>query len=66
MLGSKMGIVRAAMGISSDGWVPFDGYDAAVAEANETKDMALDCAESDHERKMTEKHWPFSDFDEDG
>lgn len=62
----KMEILREIIGISIDGWVSFERYDGAVAEANDMKAKALSYAESDLERSMTEHHWPFDDFDEDG
>lgn len=62
----KMEILRDVIEISSDGWISFEKYDDAVAEANHMKVQALSYAESDLERRMTEQHWPFDDFDEDG
>ncbi|KAH9834716.1 26S protease regulatory subunit 4 [Teratosphaeria destructans] len=62
----NMEILRDAIGISTDGWVSFERYDGAVAAADEMKAQALGFAESDFERDMIERHWPFDDFDEDG
>ncbi|OTA33642.1 hypothetical protein BTJ68_08196 [Hortaea werneckii EXF-2000] len=62
----KMEIVRDAIGISTDGWVSFERYDDAVAVAKDMKAQALDYAENEWEREMTEQHWPFDDFDENG
>ncbi|PPJ52075.1 hypothetical protein CBER1_10036 [Cercospora berteroae] len=62
----KMEILRDVIEISTDGWVSFEKYDDAVAEANHMKVQALSYAESDLERSMTEQHWPFDDFDEEG
>ncbi|KAI7266089.1 hypothetical protein KC345_g8285 [Hortaea werneckii] len=62
----KMGILRDALGMSTDGWVSFERYDDAVAAAKDMRAEALSYAENEWEREMTEKHWPFDDFDEDG
>ncbi|RMZ27187.1 hypothetical protein D0859_08744, partial [Hortaea werneckii] len=62
----KMGIVRDAIGINTDGWVAFERYDAAVAAAKHIKAEALGYAENELDREMIEQHWPFDDFDEDG
>ncbi|RMZ05782.1 hypothetical protein D0864_02394 [Hortaea werneckii] len=62
----KMGILRDAIGINTDGWVAFERYDAAVAAAKHIKAEALSYAENELDREMIEQHWPFDDFDEDG
>ncbi|CAK3994612.1 26S protease regulatory subunit 4 [Lecanosticta acicola] len=61
----KMRILREVIGISNDGWVQFERYHDAVAEAAEMKKQALGFAESDLERETTERHWVFDDFDEE-
>ncbi|RMY97077.1 hypothetical protein D0862_08241 [Hortaea werneckii] len=63
---NKMGIVRDAIGINTDGWVSYERYDDAVAAAKHIKAEALGYAENELEREMIEQHWPFDDFDEDG
>ncbi|KAI7235366.1 hypothetical protein KC330_g4311 [Hortaea werneckii] len=62
----KMGIIRDAIGISTDGWVSSERYDDVVAAAQDMKAQALGYAENEWEREMTEQHWPFDDFDENG
>ncbi|RMY17246.1 hypothetical protein D0867_06172, partial [Hortaea werneckii] len=62
----KMGIIRDAIGISTDGWVSLERYDEVVAAAKDMKTQALGYAENEWEREMIEQHWPFDDFDEDG
>lgn len=62
---SNMNILRDILGIGSDGWVSYERYEDAVAEAAAMKEQAMNCAEDAHERAMTDKHWPFQDFDED-
>ncbi|CAK1366384.1 unnamed protein product [Cercospora beticola] len=62
----KMQILRDVIEISTDGWASHQRYDDAVAEANHIKVQALSYAESELERKMTDDHRPFGDFDEEG
>ncbi|KAI6879690.1 hypothetical protein KC360_g7781 [Hortaea werneckii] len=62
----KMGTVRDAIGISTDGWVSSERYDDAVAAAKDIKTQAIGYAENECEREMIKQHWPFDDFDEDG
>ncbi|RMY04672.1 hypothetical protein D0868_06820 [Hortaea werneckii] len=62
----KMGIIRDAIGISTDVWVSSERYDDVVAAAQDMKAQALGYAENEWEREMTEQHWPFDDFDENG
>ncbi|GAB1741813.1 hypothetical protein NU219Hw_g7220t1 [Hortaea werneckii] len=62
----RMDIIRDAIGISTDGWVSCERYDDAVAAAKDMKAQALSYAENEWEREMTDQHWPFDDFDEDG
>ncbi|PPJ57908.1 hypothetical protein CBER1_09945 [Cercospora berteroae] len=62
---SNMSILRDILGISSDGWVSYERYKDAAAEAAAMKEQAMKCAEDEHEREMTDKHWPFQDFDEE-
>lgn len=61
----QMGILRDAIGIGSDGWVPHDRYDDAVAQATAVKEDALRDADDEAERGMILRHWPFEDHDED-
>ncbi|KAK4496445.1 hypothetical protein PRZ48_012425 [Zasmidium cellare] len=64
-LDTQMNLIRAEIGIASDGWVSHERYDQAVARAAEIKEEALGRTEDDLEREMTEKHWPFDDRDEE-
>ncbi|KAM0717867.1 hypothetical protein Q7P37_006199 [Cladosporium fusiforme] len=61
----QMDILRNVIGISSDGWVSHEGYEEAVSQASEMKKQAIEYAESDAERELTIRHWPFDDHDED-
>ncbi|GIZ47268.1 hypothetical protein CKM354_001036500 [Cercospora kikuchii] len=49
----KMQILRDVIEISTDGWASHERYDDAAAEAN-------------HMKEMTDQHWPFDDFEEEG
>lgn len=64
-LSNTMNILREAIGISTDGWVSYERYDSALAEANAMKVKTLEYAENDLERQMVDQNWPFQDFDED-
>nr|POE47122.1 altered inheritance of mitochondria protein 9, mitochondrial [Quercus suber] len=60
----EMEILRNAIGINVDGWVSYEGYKRAVDQVAEMKALAIGYAESDFEREMTTRHWPFDDHDE--
>lgn len=60
----QMEILRNAIGISTDGWVTHEGYNDAVARASEMKEQAIAYAETELERDLTVRHWPFDDHDE--
>ncbi|KAL4921972.1 hypothetical protein BDW62DRAFT_218539 [Aspergillus aurantiobrunneus] len=57
--------VRNAIGISVDGWTTPDEYEAACARAREIKVKGLVFLDTDYEREMTDRHWPFDDYNED-
>lgn len=61
---NELEILRNAICTNTDGWVSYDGYEQAVAQVAEMKDMAIGYAENDFEREMTVRHWPFDDHDE--
>ncbi|CAK4033419.1 Hypothetical predicted protein [Lecanosticta acicola] len=57
--------MRNFVGMSTDGWVPNEEYEEAVAKEAEIKKEALACYEDDDpEREMAIEHWPFDDHDE--
>lgn len=59
-------VLRDVIGCSSDGWVPCEEYEEAVAQVAAMKEQALALvADDEFELKMGEKHWAFDDFDED-
>lgn len=61
---SQMEILRNVIGISTDGWVTHEMYNDAVARASEMKEEAIAYAETELERDLTIRHWPFDDHDE--
>ena len=61
---SQMEILRNAIGINVDGWTSHEGYEQAVLGAAEMKRQAVGYADSEFEREMTLRHWPFEDHDE--
>ncbi|KAH8732087.1 kinase-like domain-containing protein [Phaeosphaeriaceae sp. PMI808] len=57
--------INELLGVASDGWTPNDRFESAKSKAAEIREQAL--ASADHEpwlRKMSERHWPFDDHDE--
>ncbi|KAF2278274.1 kinase-like protein [Westerdykella ornata] len=63
---STLETVRSAIGISSDGWMPNERYEASKAMAKWVKERGL--AEADGDpwlKEMSERHWPFDDHDEE-
>lgn len=62
---SQLSTIRNAIGVSIDGWTSNEMYEDAVARAKEFKKMAIDSvSDNKFDQEMTEKHWPFDDFDE--
>ncbi|KAK0268280.1 hypothetical protein LTS00_017612 [Friedmanniomyces endolithicus] len=57
-------ILRNVIGAGSDGWIPNDKYNEAMAEASQLKAHAIESADDDFERETITKYWPFDDFDE--
>ncbi|GLA27970.1 phosphotransferase family protein [Aspergillus phoenicis ATCC 13157] len=57
--------IRNAIGISADGWTPPEEYEAACARARQMKTDGLASLDTDYEREMTNRHWPFDDHNED-
>ena len=52
------------LGFGSDGWVPTDYYEEAMASAKQLKESTLAVAESDKDRADITEHWPWDDMDE--
>jgi len=63
---SEMERINRVLGIASDGWTPNDAFESAKERAWLIREEGL-AAVSDEPwlKEMTEKHWPFDDFDED-
>lgn len=57
--------IRNAIGISADGWTTKEEYEGAVERAKLIKKRGLENLDTEEEKEMTLKHWPFDDFDED-
>jgi hypothetical protein len=58
--------INELLGIASDGWTPNERFESAKSKSIEVREQALASAEDDPWlRKMSERHWPFDDFDED-
>ncbi|KAH9873194.1 hypothetical protein J1614_005592 [Plenodomus biglobosus] len=58
--------INELLGIGSDGWIPNDRFETAKCKAAEIRQQALASAEDDPWlREMSERHWPFDDFDEE-
>ena len=59
-----MQTIREEMGVAPDGWVSTECYETAKEQLLEAKQAALSQAETEFEKEMTTKHWPFDDYDE--
>ncbi|PYI35763.1 phosphotransferase enzyme family protein [Aspergillus indologenus CBS 114.80] len=57
--------IRNILGIGVDGWTSLKDYEAACARARQMKVDGLASLDTDHEREMTNRHWPFDDHHED-
>jgi hypothetical protein len=58
--------INELLGIASDGWTPNERFESAKSKSAEIREQAL--ASADDEpwlREMSERHWPFDDYDED-
>jgi hypothetical protein len=54
------------LGIGSDGWTPNERFESAKSKAAEIREQGLASADDDPWlREMSERHWPFDDYDED-
>ncbi|KAJ5570042.1 uncharacterized protein N7459_009472 [Penicillium hispanicum] len=57
--------IRNVIGIGVDGWIPPDEYEAACSRARQMKVDGLASLDTEYEREMTDRHWPFDDHNED-
>ncbi|KAJ4994062.1 hypothetical protein SVAN01_00539 [Stagonosporopsis vannaccii] len=54
------------LGVASDGWTLHERFEISKSRAAEIREQALASADDDPWlREMSERHWPFDDFDED-
>ncbi|PGG99342.1 hypothetical protein AJ80_09380 [Polytolypa hystricis UAMH7299] len=62
----QLSFIRNAIGVSSEGWTSNEMFEDAVARSRAWRELAVETAkDDDDDRGMTERHWPFDDFDED-
>ncbi|KAL4946469.1 hypothetical protein BDV06DRAFT_218396 [Aspergillus oleicola] len=59
------GDVRNAINISIDGWTSNELYEEACSRARQVKALGITALDTEYERDMARRHWPFDDFDED-
>ncbi|KAI9069140.1 hypothetical protein FKP32DRAFT_1608533 [Trametes sanguinea] len=52
------------VGAGTEGWVPVEHYEEAMARSKRLKENALASATSDQERAEVAAHWPLDDMDE--
>ncbi|PLN78446.1 phosphotransferase family protein [Aspergillus taichungensis] len=57
--------VRNFIGVAVDGWTIPDDYESACARSRKMRNDGLASLDTEHEREMTGRHWPFDDHDED-
>ena len=58
-------VCQAVIGHGTDGWVPVEYYEEAMAHSKKLKEDGLAAAESEADRAEIEAHWPFDDIDEE-
>ncbi|KAK1910225.1 hypothetical protein P3342_006498 [Pyrenophora teres f. teres] len=53
------------LGIASDGWTPHERFESARSKAVEFREQGLASVDDDQWlREISERHWPFDDYDE--
>lgn len=58
--------IRDMLGIAIDGWMPHERFDISTERAKEFKEEGLEAVEDEPWlRDVSERHWPFDDFDEE-
>lgn len=62
---TQMENIRNLIDVSVDGWTSVSEFEDAVNRAELIKEQALENLDTDEEREMTLRHWPFDDFDEE-
>ena len=57
--------INELLGIASDGWTLEERYESTVSRSTEIRKQALASVDDDPWlREMSERHWPFDDYDE--
>ena len=63
---NEMERINGVLGVASDGWTPNESFESAKERAKLIKEEGLAAVSDDPWlMEMTEKHWPFDDFNED-
>ncbi|RMZ68811.1 phosphotransferase enzyme family [Pyrenophora seminiperda CCB06] len=58
--------ISELLGVASDGWTPEERFESAMSKLAEIREQALASVDDDPWlREMSERHWPFDDYDED-
>ncbi|KAF1348371.1 kinase-like protein [Lizonia empirigonia] len=58
--------INELLGIASDGWTLNERFESAMSKSAEIREQALASADDDPWlREMSERHWPFDNYDED-
>ena len=58
--------INDLIGIGSDGWTTNERFDDPTEKAAEIRKQALDSTDDDPWlREMSERHWPYDDFNEE-
>ncbi|EXJ82365.1 hypothetical protein A1O3_06178 [Capronia epimyces CBS 606.96] len=57
--------IQNAIGINADGWTSNEEYEGVVARAKLIRKQGLESLDTEEEKEMTSRHWPFDDFDEE-
>ena len=63
---TQLETVQNAIGVSADGWTSNEEYEGALEWARILKKQGVESLDTEEEKELTLKHWPFDDFDEEG
>jgi hypothetical protein len=59
--------INELLGVASDGWTLKERFESAMSKSAEIREQALASADDNPWlREMSERHWPFDNYDEDG
>ncbi|KAF2760915.1 hypothetical protein EJ05DRAFT_434941 [Pseudovirgaria hyperparasitica] len=63
---AEMEGINELLGVASDGWVSNENFEIAKGTSESCRGQAFDAVADDPvEMEMTERHWPFDDWNED-